>query len=190
MKRTYLFLAAAALSTALFTAHESQADFLAMPQLKIVKDNATQLEDGGGYDISNSMSGSFLVYKHQGSIGGINLGWNKNKNGGITFKKEGGGTINYDDPVAIKVEGGNWLRYGSRDAGINLDWSKTPVYEWRIQGGQAGTPVKLGQAMKLHNTVAKNPVTYCYRENGAWLRWEKDCSQKYIGLAKAGAPSL
>lgn len=185
MKRTMLFVLAASVSFSI--AHESDAQVLSMPTMTVMKDGATTLEDGSGYDVQNSISKNFLGYKSQGTFGGINLGWLPAKSGSVSFKKQGGGTINYGDAIAIKVEGGGFIQYKSRDYGINLNWSKDPVYEWRIDGGSG--PVKLG-VIKLFNTVAKDNVTYCWRKNGAWLKWEKDCSQKDIAAAKAGVPSL
>jgi hypothetical protein len=160
-----------------------------MPQMKISKGSTTSgvLVSGSGYSVQNTFSGSFLTYKHQ-YFDAINLGWDRQEPQNISIEKAGGGIINYDDPVAIKVDRGGYIKYGKRDISINLKWSANPVYEWRIQGGQGA--VQLGQPVKFFNTVSGHSAVYCYRKAGAWLKWEQDCSQADLAAAKANAWSL
>lgn len=61
-----------------------------------------------------------------------------------------------------------YLVYGSQTFGINLTWSRTPSYQWKI-GGDATS----GNA-SLFNTVANDYVVYGERPVGINLRWLKD----------------
>jgi len=45
----------------------------------------------------------------------------------------------------------SFYRYERRTVGINLSNVETPVYEWVIYGGPAGTPVKAGAMIGLYN---------------------------------------
>jgi hypothetical protein len=165
-----------------------QADY------KVVLSKGSELASGASFDLQNVVSGSSLTYKRQGSFGGINLGWDTKHGDYVSVVREAGaGSVKYGEPVALRVRrggDGNYLRYSKRDYGINLNWSSTPVYEWRVKGGQDGQPVKAGDVIALVSTVEKDSVVYCYRKNGAWLKWSKDCSTAERELAKRNAPSL
>jgi hypothetical protein len=159
-----------------------------MPKLKIAKGatSSGNLVSGSGYSIQNTQSGSFLGDKTQRF--GEDLGWHSTQQETISLEKQGGGTINFGDMIAVKFAKCGYLKYQSRDYGINLHCSKTPVFEWQITGGTG--PVQLGQPVSLFNTVEKQPMTYCWRKYGVWLKWENTCSQKDLAAAKAGVPSL
>ncbi len=153
----------------------------------------TNLVSDAAFDLQNTVSGSSLTYKRQGSFGGINLGWNGTHGNYVTVKRQnGGGNVLYGEPVALKVRvgsDGNWLKYEHRDQGINLNWNKSPQYEWIIKGGTDGQPVKAGDTIAIVSTKENDSVIYCYRANGAWLKWSKDCSRAERELAKRNAPS-
>ena len=85
--------------------------------------------------------------------------------------------ISYGEPLALYVEGGKYLKYAEREYGINLVWSDTPVFEWKISGGAAETLVNSRRAVGLMNTKIGQHVVYCEREYGINLRWAKDCSR-------------
>jgi hypothetical protein len=56
------------------------------------------------------------------------------------------------ESVALGIGGGDaFLKYSSRDAGINLVWSKSPAFEWRIFGGALGTPIQENSPVALAN---------------------------------------
>jgi hypothetical protein len=58
------------------------------------------------------------------------------------------------EPVALGIGGGDaYLRYAHRNVGINLEWSKNPVFEWRIFGanGQMGTPIAENSLVAIVN---------------------------------------
>ncbi|MDW5598751.1 hypothetical protein VSS74_30610 [Conexibacter stalactiti] len=62
----------------------------------------------------------------------------------------------------------SYLVYGSQTWGINLKWSKTPVYQWRVE-----TDPATGYA-SLYNSSAGDYVVYGERPQGINLRWLKD----------------
>lgn len=56
------------------------------------------------------------------------------------------------EPVALGIGGGEaFLRYAHRTAGVNLDWSAKPVCEWRLFGGQPGTPITFDSFIAIVN---------------------------------------
>lgn len=59
-----------------------------------------------------------------------------------------------------------YLTYGSQTWGINLTWSKTPSYTWKVQF--------MNGKMSLFNTSANDYVVYGQRSQGINLRWLKD----------------
>ena len=61
-----------------------------------------------------------------------------------------------------------------RDVGINLGWSDTPRYEWRIDGGDAADKVVLPGLVALHNSVEDDWLLYVPRDFGINLRWSGD----------------
>jgi hypothetical protein len=61
-----------------------------------------------------------------------------------------------------------YLVHGSRTWGINLIWSKTPVYEWTVD-----TDPATGNT-SLYNRSAGDHVVYGERSQGINLRWLKD----------------
>jgi hypothetical protein len=80
---------------------------------------------------------------------GINLIWDSSGKSlqNISLEVSSGSSDSIKDgaPVAIKIDGGGYLKYAEREYGnnlrcereygINLKWSPTPVYEWEIKPG-------------------------------------------------------
>jgi hypothetical protein len=89
-------------------------------------------------------------------------------------KQSGSGTVTYGEPVALRVKGGGYLKYSKRTVGINLAWSNTPVYEWRIAGGTPGQTVSLDAPFALLNDVEHDALIYGSRPAGINLVWLKD----------------
>ena len=85
--------------------------------------------------------------------------------------------VSYGEPMALYVEGGKYLKYAEREYGINLVWSDTPVFEWKLDGGVAGRPVNSRRQVGLVNTKIGEHVVYCEREYGINLKWAKDCKR-------------
>lgn len=73
------------------------------------------------------------------------------------------------EPVAIYDSAKRaYLVYGSQTWGINLTWSSTPHYDWRVE-----TDARSG-ATSLYNTDARDHLVYGERSFGINLRWLKD----------------
>ncbi len=65
-----------------------------------------------------------------------------------------------------------YLVYGHQTFGINLTWSRTPSYQWKI-----GSDSSTGNT-SLFNTVANDYVVYGERPVGINLRWLKDVKKR------------
>jgi hypothetical protein len=137
-------------------------------------DPARLLWHGDVCNLQNRTIGEALEYHERWA--GINLGFDDQRRvaPNIRFERQAGvGPIFFDEPVAIHVSGAGlagYLKYQERDYGINLGWSSTPVYEWRIRGGE-GVVFRDGFEVSLYNTVADDAVVYAERCCGINLRW-------------------
>ena len=128
------------------------------------------------YDLFNLVVAEAVVYGHR-SGNNINLVWgDPGKSDNIFFTRMPGktGPILFGEPVAIHFRGGKYVKYQSGRWGINLGWSDTPVFEWRIEGGTAGTPVPTMSFVSIFNMVTKDCLVYKPREYGINLQWRND----------------
>ena len=58
--------------------------------------------------------------------------------------------------VAFGIGGGEaFLKYAKRDVGINLQWSKKAVYEWKLYSGSPGSPIMFGAPLAIVNVNVK-----------------------------------
>lgn len=138
---------------------------------------------GRNYNIKNLERRRFLQYEKQGTARGINLGWTSDaksstaKNRAQWFfarKSNSQNSIVYGERVAIGWGERNkpFIQYAKRKVGINLDWSKTPVYEWVFLGGEVGKPVQLGKdRVVIFNMKHREPLIYFDRTVGANMGW-------------------
>lgn len=152
------------------------------------------LRPGKRYLLKNSTNRHFLAYKHQGTFGGINLGFTDDAEPSTAKTVVHWGFLNhertpvrYDEPVAIACKD-SFVRYGARTVGINLDWSDSPVFEWRLLGGRPGTVVKTSESLCIFNTRSENgePLIYFKREIGGNIGWpsSKTFTQQGLDWAK------
>ena len=131
-----------------------------------------------GYDLFNEFVFQRLIYREREY--GINLVWDDPdpSTPSIRFLPLRGGStpIDYGERVAIHVRGGGYLKYAERDYGINLKWSDSPIYEWRLrgEGSQPNTPVDLTQSVGLFNIVRADYLFYDPRRYGINLKWVSD----------------
>lgn len=113
---------------------------------------------------------------------GINIGWTDNASAATEersrrffFTRQGNSDapIVYGEKLAIGLgKSPSFIRYKSREFGINLDWSSKPVYEWVILGGTAGTPVRTGQdKVVIFNLTHQEPLMYFDRTVGGDIGW-------------------
>jgi hypothetical protein len=135
------------------------------------------------YNLKGSVLKKFLQYEKQGAGRGINLGWtddasvksaNKNSKWHFSRKSDATGPILYGESVAIGWGDGQepFIRYSKRKVGINLDWSRRPVYEWTLLGGEPQTPVRRGvDWLVIYNLRHNAPLIYFDRSVGGDIGW-------------------
>ncbi len=117
---------------------------------------------------------------------GINLGWTDDAEPETAARvsrwflatRSGDDRVSYGEPVALGVgKPPSFLRYATRDYGINLEWSTEPVYEWKLLGGAPGDPVQKGEWLAVFNTRAAGgdgpgePLIYFDRTVGGDIGW-------------------
>jgi hypothetical protein len=142
------------------------------------------------YDLFNITDSNCLVYGHR-PLDTINLRWgDPAKSDNIRFRRQSGSSepLKYGELVAINVRKGGFLVYQKGRTGINLGWSKTPKYEWKILGGTTGKVVEVGKPVGLYSTVEKDSLMYEPRDWGINLKWFKDSGKfsTFSGILKAG----
>jgi hypothetical protein len=139
-----------------------------------------------GYDLYNLTTSDAIVYgSRQGD--NINLVWgDPGKSDNIRFSNKSGkkAPITYDELIAINVRGGKFLVYEKGRQGINLGWSDTPRYEWKIVGGKTGEAIPTLTRVGLFSEVEKDVLMYEPRDWGINLKWYKD-SGKYRDISNA-----
>lgn len=132
---------------------------------------------GDGYNLFCTANRRFLSYVKTGF--GINLDFTTNNERKVflQLKDRAERDIRTGDLVALGVGGSpSFLYYDERVFGINLKYSKSPVYEWRIIGasGELGKPIAMGETVALVNTKVKpDPdfLIYFKRPAGSDIGW-------------------
>jgi hypothetical protein len=157
----------------------------------------TDIRPDRRYLLKNSINRHFLAYKEQNF--GINLGFTDDAEPSTAkkvvhwaFVNQGRTPVKYGEPVAIRCKEG-YLHYGTRDWGINLVWSDSPVFEWRLLGGKPGTAVKTRDWLCIFNNRHAHPMIHFKRTvagNIGWpdsqtlleqgTNWAKEAVQKAI----------
>ena len=142
---------------------------------------AADVRPGTRYQLKNRVIRKFLQYERQGTFGGINLGWTDDAEPDTarrvtrwTFARAGGGRgpVRYGEPVALAWNG-DYVQYGERTIGINLEWSDTPRFEWLLLGGRPGSDVRTDTWLALFNTRSEGgePMIYFDRTVGGDIGW-------------------
>jgi hypothetical protein len=131
------------------------------------------------YNLKNQRTRRFLQWEHQ--TFGINLGWTDNASPetarGVSrwflARKTADQTpLRYGELLALGNGGSpSFLRYANRTVGINLDWSNTPVFEWKILGGPIGRRVSSGQWVAIYNKKAGDCLIHFDRTVGGDIGW-------------------
>ena len=130
------------------------------------------------FNLKNSLEHRFLQHEHQ--YFGINLGWTDNASPATAVavsrwfftRSDTTHPLRYGDKVAIgNGKSPSYIRYAHRNFGINLDWSSTPKFEWKLLGGKIGQPVRSGDWLAIYNTVTKQPLIYFDRTVGGDIGW-------------------
>ena len=137
----------------------------------------TDIRPDRRYLLKNSTNRHFLFLKSQRF--GINLGFTDDAEPATakkvvhwSFLNQSRTPVKYGEPVAIRCKDG-YLYYGHREVGINLLWSDSPVFEWRLLGGRPGTAVKTRDWFCIFNPHPGNgePMIYFKREVGGNIGW-------------------
>ena len=158
-----------------------------------------QLYPNKSYNIKGLSNRKFLQYKTQGKGRGINVGWTSNASADTAIKEakwfltrraRSAIGIRYGERLAI-AWGGNrkpqFVNYSRQPAGIDLELSSRPSYEWVILGGKPGTFVRRGvDRVILYNVKTKRPLIYADRLVGGDIGWPHDSSWIQQVIAKAG----
>ncbi len=55
--------------------------------------------------------------------------------------------------------------------GIDLDWSDTPVYEWKLLGGPRGRPIDPDWYVAIYNEKAGEFLIFFDRTRGGDIGW-------------------
>jgi hypothetical protein len=125
--------------------------------------------NNGGYNLFCQTNGRYLTYLE--TLLGISLGYTDDPSVQKTHFRLPDGMereILSGESVAFGIGGGRaFLRYAHRDAGVNLDWSEKPVFEWRIFGSnnQIGTPISENSFVAIINDkVEPSPDFFVYFE--------------------------
>jgi hypothetical protein len=83
--------------------------------------------------------------------------------------------LNYQREFAIRSRSGQYLvaaRLGERPV---LTWSPSPIPQWVVLGGEAGTAVQVGVPVALGNAVVRhNELIYCAGALNS-LDWDIQC---------------
>jgi hypothetical protein len=139
---------------------------------------------GQSFSLYTAPPSEYVVYGRRDY--GINLVWTKNKPqlDNFTFSRASGaaGPIMYGDVLALEESTGRFIYYKERKYGINLEFSRQPVYEWEVRGGNIGKPVvernwgdsasNISDVMfSLYNRTVKCYVGYDSRKYGINLVW-------------------
>ena len=162
-----------------------------MPELKdwtILSNNSslkTLIPDNTAYryDFFNVTTSECLVYGERFG-NNINLRWgDPGKSDNIRFQRKSGSKdpVKFEEPLAIHIRKGKFLVYERGRWGINLGWSETPKFEWKILGGKAGEIVSAGKVVGLYSLVEKDSLMYESRDWGINLKWFKDAG-KFKGI--------
>jgi hypothetical protein len=139
----------------------------------------------GGYGPMRNQSNGLKALRYATRDYGINLNWTDWRNSRWEVHGQGlaaNAPITNTTDVAIWVPGGGWLRWGSQNYGIDLVWSSTPVYEWKLISGAGG--------QALFNSSRNDYVVYGSRPWGVNLIWLGDAMVTPPGSGVTGVKTL
>jgi hypothetical protein len=131
------------------------------------------------YNLKSQQVRKYL--QHEKQAYGINLGWTDDAEPATAakvrrwfFARMGGGNapVRYGETIALGNGGDpSFIRNAHRTVGIDLDWSDTPVYEWKILGGSVGDAVRTGDLVAIYNVHARECLIHFDRTRGGDIGW-------------------
>ncbi|MBA4158075.1 MAG: hypothetical protein H0X65_11440 [Gemmatimonadetes bacterium] len=131
-----------------------------------------------GYSLLCSANKQHLTWVKQRV--GVNLGYTSNaQERKVHFLLPDGKQrdILTGEPVAFGIGGGEaYLKYAERTIGINLAWTKSPVFEWRLYDdtGRKGAPIPTGARIAIVNEKVEPSadfLVYLDRPTGGDVGW-------------------
>jgi hypothetical protein len=130
-------------------------------------------------NLKNSFTRKFLQWEEQ--TFGINLGWTSDAESATAVKvsrwfftrpTDDSSPIRYGQSVALGYgTSPSYIYYAERTFGINLDWSSTPRFDWKLLGGKTGEEVRSGDWLALYSQTAQDCLIYFDRTVGADIGW-------------------
>lgn len=130
-------------------------------------------------NLKNSFTRKFLQWEEQ--TFGINLGWTSDAEPAtavrvsrwfFTRPADDSSPIRYGQSVALGYGiSPSYIYYAERTFGINLDWSSTPRFDWKLLGGKIGEEVRSGDLLALYSQTAQDCLIYFDRTVGADIGW-------------------
>jgi len=130
-------------------------------------------------NLKNSRERKFLQWEEQ--TFGINLGWTSDASPAtairvsrwfFTLPTDNSSPLRYGQPIALGYGiSPSYIHYADRTFGINLDWSTTPRFEWKLLGGKIGEQVRSGDWLALYNQTAGDCMIDFDRTVGADIGW-------------------
>lgn len=133
------------------------------------------------YNLRNKVTHHYLQHEHQ--TWGINLGWTDDgsdhtgarvANWFFARRTPSDKPLFYGEEVALGNGGiPSFIRYEHRTIGVNLGWSQTPDYQWKILGGRIGDPINTGDMVALYNEKSDGGecLVYFDRDAGGDIGW-------------------
>ena len=133
------------------------------------------------YSLKSLVPKKFL--QHEDQTWGVNLGWTDDataqtgaKVARWFFARNGsaGGPIRYGETVALgNGQNPSFLKLEQRTVGINLSFSGSPAFEWKILGGKIGDPVHTQELVVIFNERSENGECLMYfdRTKGGDIGW-------------------
>jgi hypothetical protein len=109
-------------------------------------------KDNQGYSLLCLANNKYLTWQKVPI--GINLNYVSEPSNKVHFRLPDNAEreILSGESVALGIGGGEaFLKYHTRDIGINLAWSQDPKFEWRIFAGEVGTPIPENTAVAIFN---------------------------------------
>lgn len=129
--------------------------------------------------LKNSRVRKLLQWEHQ--TFGINLGWTDDAEPATVKKvtrwfltRRGTSTapVTYGELLALGYgTSPSYVEYEKRTVGINLGWSDSPCFEWKLLGGPHGHPVRAGEWLAIYNKKAGECLIYFDRSAGGDIGW-------------------
>ena len=149
------------------------------PRHTLLPKSSFEASTSRNYNLKNVRTRKFLQWEHQ--TFGINLGWTDNANPQtatrvsrwfLTRSTTDQTPLRYGERLGLGYgTSPSFLRYSKRTWGINLAWSNTPIFEWKLLGGPIGDPVSSQQWLAIYNQKAGDCLIHFDRTVGGDIGW-------------------